>query len=118
MAYSAPLEDMRFALKEVIGLDAITRLPGYEEATPDVVAAILEEAGKFATEVLAPINAPGDREGCKLENGVVRVPEGVHDAYHRFMASGWNAVPFDPQFGGQGLPWLIQVALMEMWNAA
>ncbi len=118
MGYSAPLDDVRFALKEVIGLDAITHLPGYEEATPDVISAILEQAGKFASDVLAPLNASGDREGCRLENGVVQVPDGVHDAYRGFTAGGWNAVPFDPEYGGQGLPWLIQVALIEMWNAA
>lgn len=118
MTYSAPLDDVRFAMKEVIGLDAIAHLPGYEEATPDVINAILEQAGKFASDVLAPLNAPGDREGCRLENGLVRVPSGVLEAYREFTSGGWNAVPFDPQYGGQGLPWLIQVALIEMWNAA
>ncbi len=80
--------------------------------------AILEEAGKFASEVLAPLNAVGDREGCRLENGVVRTPTGSKEAYRGFAEGGWNAVAFDPDYGGQGMPWVLTSALQEIWNAA
>ena len=78
--YRAPIEDMRFVMEEIAGLNDIAALPGYEDATPDLVAAILEEAGKLGTDVLAPLNMSGDAEGCTLENGVVRTPKGFKDA--------------------------------------
>ena len=118
MTYTAPINDMRFALDAIAQLPEIARLPGYEEATPDLVSAILEEAGKLAGEVLAPLNHPGDREGSVFENGVVRTPEGFQDAYRQFVDGGWNALPFDPDFGGQGLPWSLATAVQEMWQAA
>src|SRR3546814_13021439 len=79
---------------------------------------LLEEAGKLAADVLAPLNHPGDRQGSVFENGVVRTPEGFQDAYAQFVAGGWNALPFDPDFGGQGLPWSLATAVQEMWQAA
>jgi alkylation response protein AidB-like acyl-CoA dehydrogenase len=118
MTYQAPISEMRFALDAVAGLPEIARLPGYEEATPDLVSAILDEAGKLAGDVLAPLNHPGDREGSVFENGVVRTPEGFRDAYAQFTAGGWNALPFDPDYGGQGLPWSLATAVQEMWQAA
>ena len=116
--YHAPIEDMRFVLNELAGLQDIAQMPGFEEATPDVVDAILDEAGKLAGEVLAPLNHIGDRQGCVLENGVVRTPEGFKDAYRQYVQSGWNALPFEPEFGGQGLPWVVAQAIQEMWNSA
>ena len=116
--YRAPLAEMRFVLNELAGLGDVAGLPGYEEATPDLVDAILEEAGKLATEVLAPLNRPGDIEGCTFENGVVRTPKGFPEAYTKFIEGGWNGVPFDPAYGGQGLPWLVATALFEIWHAA
>ncbi|MEI6557211.1 MAG: acyl-CoA dehydrogenase C-terminal domain-containing protein [Rhodospirillaceae bacterium] len=118
MTYSAPVADMRFALNRVIGLDRIAALPGYEDATPDLVDSVLEEAGKFAAGVLAPINAIGDREGSKLENGVVRQPECFRAAYKQYVEAGWNGVPFEPEYGGQGLPWALAFAVQEMWQSA
>src|SRR3546814_14048208 len=118
MTYQAPIAEMRFALDAVAGLPKIARLPGYEEATPDLVSAILEEAGKLAADVLAPLNHPGDRQGSVFENGVVRTPEGFQDAYAQFVAGGWNALPFDPDFGGQGLTWSIATSAPEWWQAA
>jgi 3-(methylthio)propanoyl-CoA dehydrogenase len=102
--YLAPLADMRFVINELAGLDAVSRLPGHEDATPDTVDAILEEAGKLASDVIAPLNRVGDVEGCTFENGVVRTPKGFVDAYAQFVAGGWNGVPFDPAHGGMGLP--------------
>jgi len=116
--YTAPIDDMRFVINELCDLDAIGGLPGYEDATPDLVDAVLEEAGKLAADVMAPINHSGDIEGCRIDNGVVRTPEGVKEAYAQFVDGGWNGVPFDPEYGGQGLPWLVSTALSEMWNSA
>ncbi|MFQ5959536.1 MAG: acyl-CoA dehydrogenase, partial [Alphaproteobacteria bacterium] len=110
--------DMRFVLHELVGLGDIARLPGCEDATPDLVDQVLEEAGKFASGVLAPLDESGDREGTRLENGVVRTAAGFAEAYGQFVAGGWNAVPFDPGHGGQGLPWLVSTAVSEMWSSA
>ncbi len=115
--YVAPLKDMSFALK-LAGMDEVAALPGYEEASEDLVAAVLEEAGKFAHGVLSPINWDGDRNGAVLENGVVRTAPGWINAYHQFAEGGWNGVPFDPEYGGQGLPWAVATAVNEMWQGA
>ena len=109
---------MRFVLSELAGIDDIAALPGFEDATPDLIDAILAEAGKLASDVLAPLNPLGDREGCVLENGVVRTPEGFAEAYARFIEGGWNGVPFDPQYGGMGLPMLVAGASFEIWQGA
>ena len=116
--YTAPLADMRFALEEIAGIGEIARLPGCEQASPDLVEAILEEAGKLASGVLAPLNRIGDKEGSRLENGVVRTPEGFKEAYRQYVEGGWNALPFEPEHGGQGLPMVLATAVLEMWNAA
>jgi len=117
-AYEAPLADMRFVINELADLDAIARLPGFEDVSSDLVDAILEEAGKLGSEVLEPLNRSGDEEGCVLENGVVRTPKGFPEAYGKFIDGGWNGVPFDPQFGGQGLPALVATATFEIWHGA
>ena len=116
--YSAPLADMRFALMELAGLEDLSGLPGYEEISPDLLDAVLEEANKLASGVIAPLNHPGDREKAIFENGVVRTPKGFPEAYAQFVEGGWNALPFDPDYGGQGLPWALGSALSEMWNSA
>src|SRR4051794_7633763 len=113
-AYAAPLDDMRFALKELAGLDDLATLPGFENAAPDLVDAVLDEAGKLAGNVLAPLNPIGDREGSRLENGVVRTPAGWQDAYRKYVEGGWNSLPFEPEWGGQGLPWAVASAVAEM----
>lgn len=116
--YRAPTAEMRFVLEEIAELPKIAALPGYEDATPDLVEAVLEEAGKLASDLLAPLNQKGDEIGSVLENGVVRTPEGFPAAYRHYVEGGWNALPFAPDYGGQGLPWAIGVAAQEMWNAA
>ncbi|MEQ8227977.1 MAG: acyl-CoA dehydrogenase [Rhodospirillales bacterium] len=116
--YRAPLDDMRFALNEIAGLGAVNRLPGFGEATPDLVDAILEEAGKFGSDVLAPLNHTGDQEGCALENGVVRTPKGFPEAYQQFVDAGWNGIWAPEDWGGQGLPVLVATAVSEVWHAA
>jgi alkylation response protein AidB-like acyl-CoA dehydrogenase len=109
---------MRFVMQELAGLGAVSALPGLEAASPDLVDAVLEEAGKFAGGVLAPLDAIGDREGSRLQNGVVTTPPGWQDAYRALVDGGWNGLVFDPQWGGQGLPWLVSAAVQEMWHAA
>ncbi|MBP2294186.1 acyl-CoA dehydrogenase [Azospirillum rugosum] len=116
--YTAPVDDLRFVLNEVVGLDTIAALPNCESAAPDLVDAVLEEAGKFASGVLAPLNRVGDQEGSRLENGVVRTPTGWKEAYSQFTESGWGSLPFEPEYGGQGLPWTVAFAVNEMWQAA
>jgi alkylation response protein AidB-like acyl-CoA dehydrogenase len=109
---------MRFVLNELAGLAEVARLPGYEEATPDTVDAILEEAARFASEVLDPLNRSGDQEGSRLADGKVRTPAGFREAYRKFAAGGWNALPFEPGWGGQGLPKLVATPVDEMWTSA
>ena len=116
--YTAPLRDMKFVSEELIGLEQITEMPGYEEATSDVVRAILDEANKMARDVLSPINRNGDLEGSRLENGVVITPTGFRDAYQAYVDGGWNALQFDEEIGGQGLPQLVATSVFEMWDGA
>ncbi|MCX7360601.1 MAG: acyl-CoA dehydrogenase [Alphaproteobacteria bacterium] len=118
MTYTAPLADMRFALREVAGLGRVAGLPGYEHATDDTVDAVLEEAARLAGNGLAPLNRDGDKVGATLENGVVRTAPGFAAIYKEFVAGGWNSLPFDPEFGGQGMPWLLATTVQEMWQAA
>ncbi len=116
--YQAPVADILFTLRTVAGLEALRALPGYADANAETVEAILDAAGKLSGEVLAPLNAIGDREGSHLENGVVTTPPGFKDAYRQFAEGGWNAIAFDPEYGGQGMPWVLTSALQEMWNSA
>lgn len=116
--YRAPLKDMRFVLNDVVGMAEIASLPGYEEATDDLVDAVLEEAGKLASDVIGPLNQSGDQTGSKLENGAVRQPAGFKDAYHAFVEGGWNGLAFEPAYGGQGLPWTLNTAVVETFDAA
>jgi alkylation response protein AidB-like acyl-CoA dehydrogenase len=117
--YRAPLAEMHFVLHELAGLEQVAQLPGFEEAAPDVVAAILDEAAKFAAEVLDPLNRPGDREGARrLDDGSVRTPAGFKEAYARFCENGWNGLTKNPEFGGQGLPHVVSAAVEEMWHAS
>ncbi|MEM7022650.1 MAG: acyl-CoA dehydrogenase C-terminal domain-containing protein [Pseudomonadota bacterium] len=112
--YSAPLRDMRFVLHELLEAGKLAELPGYEEATPDLADAVLEEGAKLAENVLFPINRSGDEEGCLLENGVVRTPNGFKEAYQTFAEAGWTGLVAAPAYGGQGLPTTFKVAFDEM----
>jgi alkylation response protein AidB-like acyl-CoA dehydrogenase len=116
--YTAPLADMRFVLNDLVDLGALARLEGFEHAEPDLVDAVLEEAGKFAAEVLAPINRAGDQEGARLENGVVRTAPGFREAYKQFAAGGWNGVSCEQEWGGGGLPHVVSMAVQEMMTSA
>jgi len=116
--YAAPLKDIRFAMQDLAALDQIVALPGCQEATPDVVDAILEEAAKFAGGVLSPLNQVGDKEGVRWKDTVVTTSPGFKQAYRQFVDNGWNALGCDPEFGGQGLPRLLSTAVSEMWKAS
>ena len=116
--YVAPLRDMRFVLNELAGLGEVAKLPGYADATPDTVDAIMEEAAKFASEVLDPLNYTGDQEGSQWRDGAVKTPKGFKDAYKQYVEAGWPALPFEEKFGGQGLPKLVATAVEEMLTSS
>ncbi|MDA0661260.1 MAG: acyl-CoA dehydrogenase [Proteobacteria bacterium] len=117
-SYNAPIRDMKFLFHDLGLLKAVQDLPGCEDASADMVDAILEESGKLAGNILAPLNTVGDAQGAVLENGMVRTAEGFSEAYRTFIDGGWNSLPFDPANGGQGLPWLVGMAAEEMWFSA
>ncbi len=116
--YKAPLDQIRFLLEDVLDAKQLTSLPGYEEATPDMIFAILEEGARLCEEVLAPLNATGDAEGCRLEDGTVRTPKGFKEAYTAYCEGGWPAMSADPEYGGQGLPVLPRLVFQEMLYSA
>jgi len=117
-SYVAPLKDMRFVLNELAGLAEVAKLPGYQDASADTVDAILEEAGKFSSGVLDPLNRPGDTEGAVLKDGAVTMPKGFKEAYRQFVEGGWSALPLEPEWGGQGLPKLVSTPVTEMVTSA
>ncbi len=116
--YAEPLADMQFVLNELADLPGVAALPGCEEATPETVAAVLEEANKFTGGVLAPLNYPGDVAGCRWDDGAVTTPEGFADAYRQYIEGGWNGLNFPGDYGGQGLPKLVASPVMEMVMSA
>ncbi|PWK56278.1 acyl-CoA dehydrogenase C-terminal domain-containing protein [Roseicyclus mahoneyensis] len=116
-SYTAPTKDMQFILHDVLKVsDAPT--PGYADLDRDFTAAILEEAGKIASEVLAPLNPVGDTEGCRLENGVVYTPTGFKAAFAQMQAGGWPGIDMPEDFGGQGMPYVLGTAVGEFFSAA
>lgn len=118
-AYNPPLQDIRFALRDVLDFDAhYATLPGAEEATPETVDAILEEGAKFAREVLSPLNAVGDTEGCTWSDGVVTTPTGFREAYQQYVEGGWPSMVQSEAMGGQGLPESLGTVLSEMNGTA
>ncbi len=115
--YTAPIRDMEFVLNEVLGV-AASDVPGYGELEPEFTSAILEEAGKIASDVLTPLNASGDREGCRLENGVVYTPKGFKEAFAAMKEGGWNGLDLPEEYGGQNLPYIIGTAVGEIFVSA
>ena len=117
--YAPPLEDMRFVLQHVVDIGRLAELPGYEHADPETVAGILDEAGRFFAEQFAPLNRVGDLQHSRRhEDGTVTTPEGFAKAYQRYVEAGWPAVPFPPEYGGGGFPWLVGIAMQEIMTAA
>ncbi len=116
-SYSAPTADMQFILHDVLNATQ-SDISGYDELERDFTSAVLEEAGKLASDVLAPLNPVGDTEGCTLENGVVRTPTGFKDAFEKIKEGGWTALDCDPEYGGQGMPYLLGTAVGEIFVSA
>ncbi len=118
--YTPPLRDMQFVLHEVLDVEsAFKAMPSHAETGRDLIDQVIEEGGKFCAEVLAPINRSGDEEGCRYHgDGVVTTPTGFKEAWQQFVAAGWPALACDPEYGGQGLPHVVQTAFQEMLNSA
>ena len=116
-SYSAPVKDIKFILQNVLKIHD-SDIPGYGELDNEYLNAILEEASKISSEVLAPLNAIGDKHGCSFENGIVYTPPGFKEAFNQLKDGGWTGIDCDIKFGGQGLPYLISIAVGEMFASA
>ena len=116
-SYTAPVKDIQFLLHDLLRVTE-SDVPGFDELERDFTQAVLEEAGKLASEVLSPLNTVGDTEGCVLENGVVRTPKGFKEAFDQMRDGGWTALDADPDYGGQGLPYIMQTAAQEPFVSA
>jgi acyl-CoA dehydrogenase len=116
-SYAAPVKDLQFVLHDVLNV-AASDTPGYAELESDFTSAVLEEAGKLTSEVLAPLNAVGDQQGCSFENGVVRTPEGFKDAFEQVKAGGWPGLDMPEEFGGQNMPYVLGTAVGELFSAS
>lgn len=116
--YAPPLEELRFVLGRLIGLDRLSSLPDFESVNDELADAILSEAGRLASDVFAPLNFSGDQEGAHLVNGQVTMPKGCREAYQAFVEGGWNGLAVDAEHGGQGLPAVLGMAVQEMLQSA
>ncbi len=117
--YKVPQRDIRFVMNELLDLQAhYQSLPNCSDATPDTVDAILEEGGKFAERVLAPLNQTGDKQGCQFDNGTVTAPDGFREAYQQYIEAGWPSLPHNPEHGGQGLPASLGIIMNELIGTA
>jgi alkylation response protein AidB-like acyl-CoA dehydrogenase len=116
-SYKAPVKDMQFLLHNVLKISQ-AEIPGYSDLDQDFTGAVLDEAAKVASDILAPLNPVGDREGCVLENGIVRTPTGFKAAFDTLRDGGWTALDAAPDYGGQGLPYLMHTAVNEAFVSA
>jgi alkylation response protein AidB-like acyl-CoA dehydrogenase len=116
--YNPPLENIRFVLHDVLEAAGLARLPDYEDISQETIDQVIEEGGRICSEVLFPLNQSGDAEGCALENGAVRTPDGFQEAYKLFSEGGWCGLSSDPEYGGMGMPVLINTVMQEMICAA
>ncbi|MEZ5501737.1 MAG: acyl-CoA dehydrogenase N-terminal domain-containing protein, partial [Halioglobus sp.] len=118
-AYKAPLRDISFVMNELLESEKLYQtLPGYEEATEDLMNAIVEEGAKFAENVLSPLYQSGDEEGCHWSENGVTTPAGFADAYHQYVENGWPALSADVEAGGQGMPNLLSIVINELAGTA
>jgi 3-(methylthio)propanoyl-CoA dehydrogenase len=117
--YVPPLGDIRFVLEQLVDLPGLSKLEAFDHADPDTVFGVIEESGRFMADVLGPLNRVGDIAGCALDgDGRVATPPGFQEAYRQYADAGWGAVPFPPEFGGGGFPWLVTVVMQEMAASA
>lgn len=117
-SYTAPIKDFQFVLHDVLQMEKMSNLLGFTDASRDVIDAVLEEGGKFMSEVTAPLNRVGDLEGCKWDNGVVTTPTGFKEAYQQYCEAGWGALTAEEKYGGQGLPHVLGIAMAEIQSSA
>ncbi|MEC7257501.1 MAG: acyl-CoA dehydrogenase family protein, partial [Pseudomonadota bacterium] len=116
-SYTAPTKDMQFILHEMLKISQ-SDVPGYDELEPEFTSAVLEEAGKISAEVLHPLNVVGDTQGCTLENGVVRTPDGFKAAFDQMREGGWPGLDMPEEFGGQNMPYVLNTAVGEMFSSS
>ncbi|MGL4404262.1 MAG: acyl-CoA dehydrogenase family protein, partial [Notoacmeibacter sp.] len=117
--YKAPVEDTMFILRDVLGYERYSNLAGFSDASIDIVEAILSEGAKLAENVMFPVNLSGDQQGCiRHEDGSVSVPDGFQEAYDAYREGGWLGLAFDPEYGGQGLPYVLHTAVGEYMSSA
>ena len=116
--YAAPLRDMRFVIHELLGLDEMLKWPRFCDLDAEQVDFVIEQAGSFGEDIVAPLNQSGDREGAHWQDGKVATPAGFGAAYRSFVKAGWQGLTVDPVFGGQGLPKLVGAAVQEIWKAS
>ncbi len=116
--YHAPINDFRFLLHDYLDLEAYDQLPSFEHADAEIINAVLEEGARFCESVLHPLNAPGDLAGCRFDDGEVSTPEGFPDAYQTYCEGGWPGLTSSPDYGGQGLPYVLGLAMAEMITAS
>ena len=116
--YQAPIPEVSFVINELLNFNQLTSIPDFAEATPELVSAVVEEAGKFAAEVFAPINRIGDIQHSKAVDNEVTTPDGFKEAYGLFVENGWMSLAQNPDYGGQGMPFTVHMAASEFWNSA
>ena len=117
--YTAPIEDMGFVLKEVVGLEKVCEEAGLDTSTVDIIETVLDAAGKLAKEEIEPINKPADLEGLKINSsGEVTTAKGFKEAYQHYVEGGWGSLQFDTAYGGQGVPFVVAASVQEMWHSA
>ena len=117
--YTAPVEDMGFVLKEVVGLEKVCEEAGLDTSTVDIIETVLDAAGKLAKEEIEPINKPADLEGLKINSsGEVTTAKGFKEAYQHYVEGGWGSLQFDTAYGGQGVPFVVAASVQEMWHSA
>lgn len=116
--YKAPSDEINFVINDLLDINSLTAIPRFAEATPELLTAVVEEAGKFAAEVFAPINRIGDLQHSRAKDGEVITPDGFKQAYQMFVDNGWMSLAQDPEFGGQGLPFTVHMTTSEFWNSA
>ena len=117
--YVPPLRDIRFVLEQLVDLDGLSKLEAFGHADPGTVFGVIEQSGRFMADVVGPLNRVGDTAGSTLDgDGQVTTPPGFREAYRQYVEAGWGAVPFPPEFGGGGFPWLVTVVMQEMMTSA